>query len=90
MTQTDHPASTEPTSGRETAPNVRLPRPGQRRFPVGIVLIVAWVAVFLAIFIVLASLKIRGAPVQPQTPPGVEQSPGEPAPITPPAAPVEN
>ncbi|MFI4854882.1 MAG: hypothetical protein ACIAQF_07905 [Phycisphaerales bacterium JB065] len=55
------PSRTEPPHEgervREVAPHIKLPEPGQKRFPVGIVLIVLWVAVFLVIFIVLANLK---------------------------------
>lgn len=59
QTQTEPPFG-PPQDGkrpREVAPHVPLPQPGARRFPVGIVLIVLWVAVFLVIFIVLANLK---------------------------------
>lgn len=55
----------------EVAPHIALPDPEKRRFPVGAVLIVAWIAVFLTIFIVLAQLKLKGP-----TPP----SPGMPTP----------
>ncbi|MCR9215902.1 MAG: hypothetical protein ACFHWZ_04280 [Phycisphaerales bacterium] len=53
----------------EVAPHITLPDPDKRRFPVGAVLIVAWIAVFLTIFIVLAQLKLKGpTPQAPGTP----------------------
>lgn len=61
---------------------MQLPQPGQRRFPVGIVLVVLWVCVFLTIFMVLAWRKMnppaRQGPVFPdsqQTAP--EQAPAD-------------
>lgn len=86
-------AQTEPRSRKrdEVAPHVSLPDPDKRRFPVGAVLVVAWIAVFLAIFIVLAQLKIQGpknpGPVIPGQPPSaVPASPDSTPEPTPPAA----
>lgn len=69
----------------EVAPHVKLPDPEKRRFPVGLVLIVAWIGVFLTIFIVLAQLKIHGPKHQPQAVPGQPPLPTPTAPAPNPA-----
>jgi len=82
MSQT-MPDQNEPKQ-REVAQNIKLPDPNKRRFPVGIVLIVLWVLVFLAIFLVLAWRKqnppANPGPVLPET---QQTTPAQPAPGTP-------
>lgn len=56
------------------APNVKLPDPEKRRVPVGTILIVLWVLVFLSIFMVLAWRKLN--------------PPTNPGPLVPNAAPL--
>ncbi len=61
-----------------------LPDPDKRRFPVGVVLIIAWIAVFLTIFIVLAQLKIKGPTPRSPAAPGQPPSSTPALPATPP------
>lgn len=84
MQTTNHQAATRET---ETAPNIRLPQPGSKRIPVGTILIVLWVVVFLIIFWVLAQLTMKGAPTQPQIPSPIEQTSGQNGPGNQPSSP---
>jgi hypothetical protein len=74
-------ARSETRSRREQAPNVKLPDPEQRRVPVGTILIVLWILVFLSIFMVLAWRKLNPptnpGPVLPSATPSAPQE--EPA-----------